>query len=389
MMKSISRAAIFALIAGIAFLANTRDSNGQPATPDVVRIKTVDGLSLWGKWFQGGKGNKSDTVLMVHGYGQQCSKGAWEDLAIALQKEDFSVLMLDLRGHGESAKNRALVDWSAFCEQSYNKLSGYPLNPKANTQEIKREKPFQPGYFPYLINDLAGARRFIDTKNDSGHCNSGRIFIVAEGSISPLIMMAASIEYLRNAVFAAVVGANVPEHPGGRDIAGLIFLSWSSSAMPGHASALTVTNNVWKQPEVWQTKKTVYEQMKDRVSMMWVYSKEDTASAREARAWFTKFGIAGTKKEDTQLRKYMTEVPAEKLVGIKMMDVLVDEKIKKKVNDKEEEIVVKVPIVQQHIISFIKGTVDNGKNGDIHKVRNVATEKLDRVPLELWGLRNP
>ncbi len=390
MTKSISRLAIIALFAGIAFLSNTRQINGQPAEPDVVRIETVDGLNLWGKWFQGGKGNKSDTVLLVHAYGQACSKGQWETLAKALQKEDFSVLMLDLRGHGESAKTRALKDWTLFCEQAYNRHSGYNLNPKANTQEIKLTS-FRPAYYPYLINDLAAARRFIDKKNDSNHCNSGRIFIIAEGSICPLVMMTVSTEYLRNGVFPAVIGANAPESPAGRDIAGLIFLSWASSTGIGQSTALNVMNTAWGKPEIWQDlkpmKTLVGERIRENISMMFVYSKEDTASAAEMRRWFKRFNIAPNKKEDALLRKYSLEVPAEKLAGIKLMDVMVDEKVKKNVNGKEVEEVVKVPLVQQQIIAFIKGTVENGKNGDVHQMRNVGTQKLIAVPLELLGLK--
>lgn len=387
MRNIVSRASIIALIAGFS-LVSANTSRGQPAEPEVVRLKTCDGLNLWGKWFQGGKGNKSDTVILVHSYGSQCSKGGWEDLAKALQGEGMSVLMFDLRGHGESAKNRALADWPDFCAQSYNKLSGYQLNPKANTQEIKRER-FSAGYYPYLINDLAAARRFIDQENDANHCNSGRIFVVAEGSICPLVMMGVSIEFRRNGVYAALVGADPPQHPGGRDYAGLVFLSWNGSAGPGHPTANLITRNVGRMTELFENKATVGDRMRDKVSMMYIYSKEDKASGEEARRWFTSFGIGAAKKEDGPLRKYMMEVNGEKLAGIKLMDVLVEEKVKKNVNGKEEEVTVKVPAIQQQIISFIKGTVDNGKNGGTHEMRNIKTEKLMPVPLTDFGLKAP
>jgi alpha/beta hydrolase fold len=385
MTKLISRGGVSALIAGIAFLTIAIDSSGQQPAGEVSRIETVDGLNLWGKWFQGGKGNKSDTVIMVHAYGKECSKGSqWEDLAKALQKEDFSVLMFDLRGHGESAKNLALNDWKKFCGEPYNKHSGYVLNPNANTQEIKRER-FSANYYPYLINDLAAVRRFIDKKNDSGNCNSGRIFIIAEGSICPLIMMATSTEFLRNGAYPAVVMANAAEHPAGKDIAGLIFLSWANSTGPGHAATLNLMNVAWKRPELWQESKPnptlVAERMKDNVAMSFVYSKDDKNSEAEMRKWFNRFAIQAKMKEDRQLRKYTFELAAAKLAGINLMDVMVDEKVKKTVNGKEVEETIKVPAVQQYIVGFIKATVENGKNGGIHLKRNIDNHKPEAVPL--------
>lgn len=393
MTKLISRAGVAVLITGIAFLFNAQNTLGQQAEPEVVRIETVDGLNLWGKWFQGGKGNKSDTVIMVHAYGKECSKGSqWEDLAKSLQKEDFSVIMFDLRGHGESAKTQALQDWKKFCEERYNKLSGYILNPNANTQEIKKDKPFQPAYYPYLINDLAAVRRFVDKKNDANNCNSGRIFIIAEGSICPLVMMSVSTEFLRNGVYPAVVGANAPEHPAGKDIAGLVFLSWANSIGPGHNAAINLMNTAWKKPEIWQENKAnptfVAERMKENVAMTFVYSKDDKASEAEMRRWYNnRFGMKG--KEDKLLRKYSFEMAAAKLAGINLMDVLVDEKVKKTVNGKEVEETVKVPAVQQYIIGFIKATVENGKNGGIHTTRNINTYKPESVPLWRLGLPLP
>lgn len=393
MTKFVSRTGLIALIAGLALLTLPRSSMGQPAEPEVVRIETVDGLNLWGKWFQGGKGNKSDTVIMVHAYGKDCSKNpGWEELAKALQKEDFSVLMFDFRGHGESAKNLALQDWKKFCSEQYNKLSGYRLDPNSSTQEIKRER-FQATYYPYLINDLRAVRRFVDKKNDSNNCNSGRIFIISEGSSCPLVMMAISTEFLRNGVFPAVVGANAPEHPAGKDIAGLVFLSWANSSGPGHSTAQQLTLQAWKYPEIWQDTKpiktTVQERVRDNVAMTFVYSKDDSQSALETRRWFLRFGIAPPKKEDKLLRKYSFEMPAAKLAGIKMMDVMTDEKVKKTVNGKEVEETIKVPMLQQYVVGFIKATVENGKNGGIHVERNVSQEQFIAVPLHQLGLRLP
>src|SRR5258708_31923762 len=181
------------LVAGLPSLASTSPSQGHPADPDIVRIKTADGLNLWGKWFSGGKGEKSDAVILVHSYGTDSTK--WEPLAKTLQKEGYSVLMFDLRGHGKSSDFKVIDIASDFTKQSYNVLAGHGMNPM-KIKDLKKEK-FRPSYYPYLINDIAAARMFVDQRNDNKECNSGRIFIIGDSNISPLVMMWCSTEFLR------------------------------------------------------------------------------------------------------------------------------------------------------------------------------------------------
>src|SRR5215216_203868 len=94
-----------ALAVATAFLSGPTTARGQGkddkkdpapvnvADPDTIRVKTADGLSLWGKWFAGGKGQKSDAVILVHGYRSNTSdgkNGPWEPLAKSLQKAGYS-----------------------------------------------------------------------------------------------------------------------------------------------------------------------------------------------------------------------------------------------------------------------------------------------------------
>src|SRR5262245_57825404 len=96
--------AAFAALGFSAFLALPAPVLAQEDDPpEEGRFRTADGLRLYYQWFAGGKGQKSDTVLLVPNYGSDISKGPWTPLARALQKQGYSVLMFDFRGHGKSA----------------------------------------------------------------------------------------------------------------------------------------------------------------------------------------------------------------------------------------------------------------------------------------------
>jgi hypothetical protein len=389
------RFAAVALLAGVVFAASSTPGRGEPAEPETVRVKTADGLNLWGKWFPGGKGQKSDAVILVHAYGSNASdgkSGPWEPLAKALQKEGYSVIMFDLRGHGRSTDFKVLDDKKAFSEQQFNKLAGYGSTPaqiKA-IKELKKER-FSPGYYPYLINDITGARLFIDDKNDKNECNAGRVFVIADGNISPLVMLWLTTEWLRAGVGPAT-RMDVPKpYVAGKDLAGAIFLSWTPAGGQGQM-ALGVADNAMKKEVLYATKEYVREMLRDKVAMAWIYGKGDERSASEARSWFNKFGIAGNKKTDPEKVKYMVEVPgAEKLAGIKLLDIMETRKVKMKdKDDKEVEMEVKGSVVEKQILDFMKATKEKGINGSsTGPKRYVDNYDPVPVPLDMWGLKLP
>lgn len=369
-------------------------SHAQPAEPDVVRLKTGDGLNLWGKWFAGGKGQKSDAVILVHAYGSDSSKGPWEPLAKALQKEGYSVLMFDLRGHGKSADFKVMDSAAAFTMNNYNKYAGFGLNPKL-IKEIKRER-FSPNYYPFLINDIAAARMFIDQRNDGKECNAGRVFVIAETNICPLVMMWLTTEFKRCGVGPAVRGAAAKDYLAGRDIAGAVFLSWSTGGGVGTSTALTVADRVLKEKCLYSDVERVIEQLRDKVAMAFIFGKEDKGSASEANRWFTSyFRIPVGKKDDKEKVKYIVEVAgAEKLTGIKLLEVMESRKFKEETvvmgEKKEVEVEKKVSIVEGQILAFMKATKDKGINGTSNgPMRYVENYDLIPVPLEMWGLRAP
>jgi hypothetical protein len=368
------------LFAVVALLGSTEPTRGQANDePEEGRFKTADGLRLNYLWWAGGKQQTSDSVILVPGYGYDSlksdTKGQWTTLAKALQKEGYSVLMFDFRGHGKSADNRAMDKPELFCGYPFNRLSGQSLAKPAMVKELKKEK-FSPGYYPFLVNDLTAARRFLDDKNDALQCNSGRVFVVAEGSICPLVMLWASTEFRRFG-FGPKTKQDDPELiSAGEDLCGLVFLSWQGSGGPGQQDAVRTTARVMADKQLGSTTVFVGNQVKKKVAMAFIYGDKDRLSATEAQAWFSNFRLVG-KKEDKETAKYIREViGAEKLSGIKLLDI----------GDKPKENGDKTSYLQNQIVDFLKATKTKSINGNNWKERKMENLDFAPVPLSIWGL---
>ena len=65
-------------------------------------LRTGDGLELALTYYPGTKGKQTIPVVLLHGWKQ--SRNDYKDLAPALQKLGYAVIVPDLRGHGESTR---------------------------------------------------------------------------------------------------------------------------------------------------------------------------------------------------------------------------------------------------------------------------------------------
>jgi hypothetical protein len=303
------------------------------------------------------------------------TKGQWASLAKALQQDGYSVLMFDMRGHGKSADTRTMDKPDLFCMNIYNKLASSGVNPKS-VKDVKKER-FSPtgAYYPYLVNDLTAARRFLDDKNDARECNSGRVFVVAEREICPLVMLWMATEYARYGVGPKTKLDDPELVSAGDDLCGAVFLSWQGANVPGANTAANLARNVMKQRELGSDTVVIGGQLKKKVAMAFIYGKEDTKAAAEARSWFNFFGLPPTAKEDKETVKYIRDIAgAEKLTGIKLLDI----------TDKDKN-----SILQGQIIDFIKSTRTKSISGNNWKERNMQNLDAVPVPLNMWGLPAP
>ena len=158
-----------------------------------VSFDTVDGVTLQGTFYPSPKGKDEPTVLLLHKIGSDSHKDGWGDLAAALNNKGYSVLSFDFRGHGGSTAVDPVKFWDGRLYPWNAKASkGGPTEKGKPREKISRES-FHPGYYPYLVNDIAAAKLFLDERNDAGDCNSRALILIGaeDGAALGALWMAA------------------------------------------------------------------------------------------------------------------------------------------------------------------------------------------------------
>src|SRR5262249_37940227 len=133
---------------------------------------TADKVTLKGSFYPGANGKKSACVILLHEFGSDRTKGGWDDLAKALEKEGFAVLSFDFRGHNDSCTVDPQYFWN-FPMNAVFRRSKTGDTISANDIKLKKFT-----YLPHLINDIAAAKRYLETRNDASDCNVSNLFII-------------------------------------------------------------------------------------------------------------------------------------------------------------------------------------------------------------------
>lgn len=354
-------AAAFAggLFAGAAMPALAQDDKDKG---EDTAVPTVDGLRLLGTWYAGNKGRNSDTVIMLHGYGSNATKGEWQSLAKALAAEGFSVLTFDFRGHNRSGTAKAISSPKDFCNLNkftFNKLSGETLDPNRLTS--LNYKKFSGNYFPYLVNDIAAARRFCDQRNDNGECNTGRLYIIAEKEMCSLALLWMGTEFFRQAIYPQQGGVGNPaRHEGSRDLVGAVWLSFRRQQTVDAA-----VNRLVNQPNIARGEINAEQTLREKIGMAFVYSDEDKTSAQVSRGWLNQFRVRPDAKEDKELGKYLIEVKgAKSSTGIELLSPKLG--------------------VEKQIIEFMKATRKKNVAGVDNQPRNTNSKEPEIVDLTTY-----
>src|SRR5262245_25537078 len=175
-MRNLGLPALIGLPAAVAGPAQPPAKDApKPADPNKFRvpIPTADFVELDGTYYRGNKGRDTPCVMLVHKFGSDRTKSGLDELARDINREGFAVLTFDLRGHGGSI-NVSPSFWTVGANK--NGIMGGTA--KQTTISFAK---FKPTYFPWLVNDIAAARRFLEIKNDAGEVNAQSIFIVGCG----------------------------------------------------------------------------------------------------------------------------------------------------------------------------------------------------------------
>jgi hypothetical protein len=195
----------------------------------VNNIVTADGVKIKGTFYGSAQVN-APTVIMLHPIGEDKSSKSpeWKNLAEAMAKAGYAVLMFDFRGHGEST---SIDDPKTFWAKQINFT-----NVKSKDKEAIDVRDYIRNgttYLPVLVNDIAAARAWLDRRNDdSKDCNTANLMIVAadQGATLGAIWMNAEwnrYKYTPDPFLKFVVPnpKYVDSRPEGKDIIAAVFLT--------------------------------------------------------------------------------------------------------------------------------------------------------------------
>jgi pimeloyl-ACP methyl ester carboxylesterase len=179
-------------LVGLMSLLPTPGRTDEPSTGVEVRFDTADGVELHGIFHPGPKGKASLCALLLHDLNSHCERPDWERLAEALHKDGLAVLRFDFRGHGRSiAVDRPF--WEVPANQAL--LRGRNL---ASAPETILATDFPRGYHAMLVNDIAAARLFLESRNDARECNLSGLVVIGTGEGSTLGALWIASEYQRH-----------------------------------------------------------------------------------------------------------------------------------------------------------------------------------------------
>ncbi len=251
--------------------------------PKQVTFVSADEAILKGTYYPNPEGKKGGCVLMVPEPGLTREEPGWAALAKALQKQGCAVLTFDWRGHGDSTGvNPGFWDWKV------NKaLVGKGARPAFAPKFLPAS------YRPWLVQDLAAARHFLDLRHDEGELNSRNLIVIGAGEGSTLGLLWLATEQHRFQSTTPLV-PTLRAQPEARDVAGAIWLSQPPFRGSSVALEQTVANFLAESGRQRQQAMTFLHGQNDRLSALRAQQFLIRSPAAVKAGNFTRKAVPGT-----------------------------------------------------------------------------------------------
>jgi pimeloyl-ACP methyl ester carboxylesterase len=268
-------------VAALAFsallVATAVPAWGQPAKkevpePEDLTLETKDGVSLRCTFYPGTAKKASIPVIMIHGWEGQRSE--YDGLALALQSLGHTIIVPDLRGHGQS---------------TIVKL------PSGDNETIDPEK-FRQKELESMVLDIERCKRFLIEKNNQGECNIESLCVIGSELGAIVAMHWAVYDWGK---------ARLPAYKLGQDVKALVLLTPMSSF-----KAMT-TREAMASPVV-----------RSKLSILLVAGNEDSKGLAEAKRMHKSFESSRPKVDEEDQRDKLDLFLAEadtSLTGTKLL----------------------------------------------------------------------
>ncbi len=191
-------------------LATSTPVFGQPAkkaTSEEKTLPTKDNANVAITYFKSTGGQDTPVVVMLHGKGS--SRQVWKAYAEALQKADFAVVTVDLRGHGESTGGGGAA---------------------ATGKKADTGAPGKREYAAMVAGDMEAVKKFLRDEHQLKQLNMNKLAIVAADMSTPVAIAYTELDWKKTPYDDNVTLAL--KTPRGQDVQALILLSPEGTA-PG------------------------------------------------------------------------------------------------------------------------------------------------------------
>jgi len=183
---------------------------GQPTGKAVVQdttLQTKDGQEIKISYFKSQAGEEAPVVILLHG--KSGNRLIWKSFAEQLQKVDFAVITVDLRGHGESTGGSGGGGGSSKKPDSGPKAKEFVL---------------------MVGGDMEAVKKFIYEEHQTKQLNMNKLGIVAADVTTPVAIAYADLDWEKKPHDDAATPAL--STPRGQDVQALALLSPEAS-VPG------------------------------------------------------------------------------------------------------------------------------------------------------------
>ncbi|MFM7152094.1 MAG: alpha/beta hydrolase family protein, partial [Gemmataceae bacterium] len=271
-----------------------------------IDFKTADGVTIQGTFYPNPSGKRDAVVILLHDFdlkkGGKSQDEGWSDLALALQKDGYAVLQFDFRGFGESKE----IDPDLFWKQQ---SSSMVRRRSAKVSTTIDHKDFMPRYIPYLVNDIAAAKAYLDRQNDQRNCNTSSVIVIGagEGATLGALWMANETRRRRdkNPVNPLIPQPPILGDPESRDLASGVWL--------------TISPRLGGVPVSGPLQKFIVEVGKEnKIPQAFLFGKLDGQGDTFSRSLFKSIGSSQGSKKDARLTGIMA-IPDSKLTGHKLL----------------------------------------------------------------------
>ncbi len=240
------------------------------ATNEDKTLYAKDGVEIKITYFKSTAGQDAAVVVMLHGKGG--TRQIWKSHAEGFQKNDFAVVTVDLRGHGESVIEK----------------SGSSTGKKGDTGSPKARD-----YAAMVAGDMEAVKKFLFEEHQKKQLNMNKMGIIAADMSTPVAIAYMELDWEKKPhEDAPTLALGTPR---GQDVQALVLLSPETTA-----------------PGVNVTKSLSYIRVLNRSVMLGVGSKNKVDLTAANKMYEL---LAPKKEEYIEIKRYDTPLEGTNLLG--------------------------------------------------------------------------